>query len=125
MLSHAGRWFYSDIVGLIKNSRGKLILRFDTAFVFFGAFSNAILQTRARRSYDLAVVKLKAPKKIALSATITSKVGNFSVSIQNRGPQTEMIPNLATLRNLVTVAVELFGTNCVSFAATLLPPKAA
>jgi hypothetical protein len=69
------------------------------------------------------VVKLKAPKKIALNATTTSKVGKFSVTLQNHGPQTETIPDLASLVDLVTVAVQTLGTNCASFAATPVPPK--
>jgi uncharacterized repeat protein (TIGR01451 family) len=72
--------------------------------------------------HDLAVVKLKAPKKITLTATKPSKVGNFKVPIQNLGPQTETTPDLASLTALVTVEVESLGTNCASFAATLLPP---
>ena len=74
--------------------------------------------------HDLAVVKLKAPKKIALSATTTSKVGKFSVSIQNRGTLTETIPTVEALQELVSVEVETLGTNCASFAATLVTPKA-
>jgi hypothetical protein len=73
--------------------------------------------------HDLAVVKLKAPKKIALSATTTSKVGKFSVSIQNRSPHNEVIPDLPTLSNLVSVSVQSLS-NCPSFFATPLPPKA-
>ena len=73
--------------------------------------------------HDLAVVKLKAPKKIKLSATTTSKDGKFKVTLQNRGPQTETIPDLATLNDLVAVEVETLGTNCASFAASLVSPK--
>ncbi len=75
--------------------------------------------------HDLAVVKLKAPKKIALSAKTPSKVGKFKVTIQNLGPQTETIPDLAALTALVSVEVESLGTNCASFAATLVPPNKA
>jgi trimeric autotransporter adhesin len=73
--------------------------------------------------HDLAVIKLKAPKKIALSATATSKVGKFRVSIQNNGPQTDTIADLISLVDLVTVSVQTLGTNCAGFAATFVPPK--
>ena len=74
--------------------------------------------------HDLAVIKLKAPKKIALSTKTTSKIGKFGVTIQNLGPQTETIPDPVTLGELVSVEIETLGTNCSSFAATLTPPKA-
>jgi uncharacterized repeat protein (TIGR01451 family) len=73
--------------------------------------------------HDLALVKLKAPKKIKLSEKTPSKVGKFKVTIQNLGPQAETIPDVATLDALVTVEVETLGTNCASFTATLVPPK--
>jgi uncharacterized repeat protein (TIGR01451 family) len=73
--------------------------------------------------HDLAVVKLKAPKKVALSAKTPSKVGKFKVTIQNLGPESETIPDLATLEALVTANVETLGTNCASFVATLVPPN--
>jgi uncharacterized repeat protein (TIGR01451 family) len=74
--------------------------------------------------HDIAVVKLKAPKKIALSAKTASKVGKFIVTIQNLGPETETIPDLAALNELVTVEAETLGTICASLAPTLVPPRA-
>jgi uncharacterized repeat protein (TIGR01451 family) len=73
--------------------------------------------------HDLAIVKLKAPKKINLSAKTPSKVGKFKVTIQNLGPESETIPDLAALTDLVTVNVETLGTNCAGFVATLVPPN--
>jgi hypothetical protein len=63
------------------------------------------LRDRRRNAHpvnDLALVKLKAPKKIALSATTTNKVGKFSVTIQNRGPLTE-----TTIASVSTLVVDI------------------
>jgi hypothetical protein len=75
-------------------------------------------------THDLALVKLKAPKKITFKSGVTSVVGKFAVSIQNRGTLNETILNMGVLTNLVTVNVQSLS-NCPSFFATMLPPKAA
>lgn len=71
--------------------------------------------------HDLAVTKVKAPKKAKLSATVTNVVGRFSVTLQNRGTLTETIPNHDVLTNLVTVDIQSLGS-CPSFQATVVPP---
>jgi len=72
--------------------------------------------------HDLAVVKMKAPKKINFSGTPVT--GKFAVTIQNNAAHEEIIPDFATLQNLVTVSVQSLS-NCPSFAATMSLPKAA
>jgi hypothetical protein len=72
--------------------------------------------------HDLAVVKMKAPKKISLSATVTNVVGKFSVSIQNRSAHSEVITDMTMLRNLVTLAVQTLGA-CPDVTPVMLPPK--
>ncbi len=73
--------------------------------------------------HDLAVVKLKAPKKIKFSGTPV--IGKFSVGIQNNGAHDEVIPDFATLTNLVTVSVQSLSNSCPDFAATMTLPKKA
>jgi uncharacterized repeat protein (TIGR01451 family) len=75
--------------------------------------------------YDLAVTAFTAPKKIELSDKKTNVVGKLSVTIQNRGPNAEAIPDLEALSNLVTITLQPIGTstNCVPPTAELVPPK--
>ncbi len=74
---------------------------------------------------DLAVTAFKGPKKIVLSAKKPNVVSKLSVTIQNRSPHVEVIPNFAALSNLVTIALSPLGTNsCPSPVAVLVPPKA-
>jgi len=72
--------------------------------------------------HDLAVVKLIAPTKIKLTARKASKVGKFKVIIQNRGDGAEIIPDFATLANLVTLNVQSLGACPIT--PTLVSPKA-
>jgi hypothetical protein len=72
--------------------------------------------------HNLALVKLKAPKKITFKSGVTTVTGKFAVSIQNRGAQNEVIPDFATLQTLVTVMVESLG-ECPDFPATMTLPK--
>ncbi len=72
--------------------------------------------------HDLAVVKMKAPKKINFSGTPVT--GKFAVTIQNNATHDEVIPDFATLQELVTVSVQSLS-NCASFAATMTLPKKA
>jgi hypothetical protein len=63
--------------------------------------------TKIADVHDLAVIKLKAPKRVTLTQrkpVVTKKV---KVTIQNRSPSVEVIPDVATLRSFVTL--ELFG----------------
>lgn len=73
-------------------------------------------------SHDLAIVKLKAPKRIVFKSGVTSMTGNFTVTIQNNGAQNEVIPSFAVLQELVTVSVQSLS-NCPNFTATMTLPK--
>jgi len=72
---------------------------------------------------DLAVIGLKAPKRVKLSAKHPERVGKVKVSIQNRGPETETISSPAVLEELVTLDVESIVGDCPSPAVELVPPK--
>jgi hypothetical protein len=73
-------------------------------------------------THDLAVVKLKAPKKITFKSGVASVTGKFTVSIQNTGAVDEMISSFATLQDLLTVSVQSLS-NCPNFTATMTLPK--
>ena len=48
--------------------------------------------------------------------------GKFAVTIQNNAAHEEIIPDFATLQNLVSVSVQSLS-NCPNFAATMTLPK--
>lgn len=73
--------------------------------------------------HDLAVVKMKAPKKATLSATVTNVVGKFSVSIQNNSDHSEVIGDVGVLSNLVTLAVHSLSNSCPDITPALVPTK--
>lgn len=73
--------------------------------------------------HDLAIIKIKAPKKITLTDTIPSRVARFSVTIQNLGNHVETIPNMTALTSLVSVEVLSLDT-CPDIVPVLLTPKA-
>jgi hypothetical protein len=72
---------------------------------------------------DLAVTALKPPKRVKLSEKKPEQVKKVKVGIQNRGPETETIPSLALLEQLVTLDVESIGGDCPPPAVGLVPPK--
>jgi aldose sugar dehydrogenase len=72
--------------------------------------------------HDLAVTKLKAPKKITLTDTVTNRTGKVKVTIQNRSNHTETIDDLTILTDLVDLDVLSLGA-CAEPAHTLVPPK--
>jgi probable HAF family extracellular repeat protein len=72
--------------------------------------------------HDLAVTKLKAPKKVTLQEGTTPKPGKFSVSIQNLGPATEVISNATVLAQFLQLQIASRG-GCASPVPTLVPPK--
>ncbi len=74
---------------------------------------------------DLAVISVKAPKTIALTAKKTSQTRSVRVTIQNRGDHDESLASVDMLSRMVTLALESAGTNCVAPRAQLfagLPP---
>jgi aldose sugar dehydrogenase len=72
--------------------------------------------------HDLAVVTVKAPKKVTLTTSVTNRTVKLTVSIQNRSTHSESIPDAATLSNLVQVTVQSLGA-CPDRVAVLQPPK--
>jgi uncharacterized repeat protein (TIGR01451 family) len=74
--------------------------------------------------HDLAVIKLKAPKNINLKAAAPALTKRVTVTIQNRSPHDETIPDIDTLRDLVSVTVESLG-ECPDLEARLIdgPPN--
>jgi hypothetical protein len=67
-------------------------------------------------THDLAVVSIKAPKKVTLSSKKPAVVTTVKVAIQNRSPYVETIQDLSTLTKLVSlnVAPETTGSNCAA-----------
>ncbi|MGB7932392.1 MAG: RCC1 domain-containing protein, partial [Gammaproteobacteria bacterium] len=65
-------------------------------------------------THDLAVVSIKAPKKVTLSTAKPTIVKTVKVAIQNRSPYTETIQDLSTLARLINLSVdpEATGSNC-------------
>ncbi len=59
--------------------------------------------------HDLAVTKIVAPKKVALSVKTPAKTAAVKVEIQNRSPHTETIPSLGVLAQLVTLQATSLG----------------
>jgi len=76
----------------------------------------------AAATHDLAVTKLKAPKKITLSTSKPNVTGKFTVTVQNNGDATEVIPDLGTLANLVTLNIQSLGS-CTNPIPVLTTPK--
>lgn len=72
--------------------------------------------------HDMAVISLKAPKKITLSETKPSQTKKVKISIQNRSAHTETIANMGVLTNLVTLTIESLGA-CPNPVTVLEPPK--
>ena len=58
---------------------------------------------------DLAVIKLKVPKKVKLSRSRSAVTQRIKVTIQNRGGQPERIEDFGTLKNLIIVEAESLG----------------
>jgi len=71
---------------------------------------------------DLAVVGLKTPKLVAITARKPQPVEKIVVSIQNRGPARETIPDPGALGSLVSLALESLG-GCPAPAVVLDPPR--
>jgi hypothetical protein len=70
---------------------------------------------------DLAVIGLKAPKKVTLKTGVTPKPAKIQVTVQNLGPAAEVIPNASALTNVAQVTVESRGV-CPAPALTLVGP---
>lgn len=70
--------------------------------------------------HDLAVVSLKAPKKITYKGVPITKP--VKITIQNRGNQTETFPTAESLLALVNFSIESLNT-CPVPTTALVPPK--
>jgi uncharacterized repeat protein (TIGR01451 family) len=74
--------------------------------------------------HDLAVTKIRAPKKLVFATTNSSVAATIAVSIQNLSPHSETITDLGMLSNLVTVAVQSLG-GCPDIVPVVQAPKPA
>ncbi len=77
---------------------------------------DVIVSTADTNVYDLAVVGLRAPKTVKLSARQPNMTGLVRVTIQNFSPRAETITNLTGLVDLQVLAL----TNCPNLTPTLL-----
>src|SRR5688572_23573433 len=69
------------------------------------------VEEAAPETHDLAVVRIKAPRVVTLSALRTTVTKRIVVTIQNRSPHTEAFFDPAQLRDLVTLNVLSLDTN--------------
>lgn len=75
---------------------------------------------------DIAILSIKPPKKITLSASKTNVVGKVKVQIENRGQHDEIIQDIGMLSNLVHLAVQALPTApnaCPDLVATIQDGK--
>lgn len=72
--------------------------------------------------HDIALTRITAPKSITLTATRSISTNFIAVEIQNRSPHSEIIPDLATLGNLVSLTVQSTGA-CPNPTAVLVAGK--
>jgi hypothetical protein len=85
-----------------------------------GSYSQAVRQ-QADHTHDLAIVSIKAPKKVTLSSKKPTVVTTVRVAIQNRSPYIETIPDQNTLTDMVslTVVAQNAGSSCSTPVAVL------
>ena len=85
-----------------------------------GIISQAVTQPSGH-PHDLALVSIKAPKTVTLSAKKPGIVTKVVVSIQNRSPYSETIQDVNTLTKLVSLSVVPKATagNCSTFIPVL------
>jgi hypothetical protein len=60
--------------------------------------------------HDLAVTRITAPQTVTLTATKPQLIKPVTVQLQNRSPHDETIPNLATLRDVLSLTVSSLGS---------------
>ena len=71
--------------------------------------------------HNLAVVKLKSPRKITLAAGVAPKPGKIQIAIQNLGTQPEVIHDATELQGLVHLQVNSLGS-CTDAEPVVLNP---
>ena len=87
------------------------------------AIRNSAIYVIDRVGRDLAVVSLKAPKKISLTSKRPARTKPVKIVIQNRGPETVTIVDAGMLENVLQLTIESLGGSCPLPAAALVPPK--
>jgi len=70
-------------------------------------------------THDLAIVGIKTPSTVSLTARKPEKLTKVAVLIENRAPDDETIPDAAKLAQLVTADVASLGAQCAAPVATL------
>jgi hypothetical protein len=88
----------------------------------FLADAGVAAQTPDPALHDLALVSIRAPKRVTLSARRPSRTQRVTVTFQNLGGHEETIPDLAALNDIVSLTVESLG-DCPSPTAELRPPR--
>jgi hypothetical protein len=83
-----------------------------------------VVRETAPEAHDLIVLKVKVPKTINLTAAAPALTKQVSVQIRNLSEHEEVIPDFATLSNLVQVTVISLG-ECAAPAAVVVagPPN--
>jgi tartrate-resistant acid phosphatase type 5 len=78
------------------------------------ATSHAVSVSAPVHVHDLAIVSIKAPKKVPLTTAKPTKVKIIRVTIQNRSSYDEYIQDLTTLAGLISLSVipESVGSDC-------------
>lgn len=73
-------------------------------------------------SYDLAVTKISAPKKVNLTTAKPEQTKTIRVQIQNQSSQVETIPHAGTLAAMLGLTVEALDTpaDCPDVAAAIV-----
>jgi hypothetical protein len=74
-------------------------------------------------AYDLAVVELKAPRRVALNARKPNKTVRVTVRIQERSQHSETITNLSDLVSLEVTALTNTSAACSTLQGILLTHK--
>ncbi|MEI6085529.1 MAG: PQQ-dependent sugar dehydrogenase [Verrucomicrobiota bacterium] len=111
-----GGFFESGIAALKVGPDGKLyVVSLVQGKIFAIAAAGA-----SAAVHDLAVVSLKAPKKISLKGTPVIKP--VKIAIQNLGNQTKTIADATALLNLINLTIETLG-GCPAPTTALVPPK--
>ncbi|MGD0651763.1 MAG: hypothetical protein ABSA97_11605, partial [Verrucomicrobiia bacterium] len=87
-----------------------------------GGQTFTVNQAGAVVSHDLAVLSIKAPKKITLRASMPTQTQMVTIQIQNRSAQNEVISNATVLANLVTLSVEPIVGACPDLTPVLQVP---
>lgn len=79
---------------------------------------NVNVEEMQGETHDMAVVRIRAPRAVTLTATRPSITKRIMVTVQNRSPHTEAFFEPGQLENLVTLTVQSFNTDvCADITA--------